>query len=281
MKNFFKGRFFICMLIVLALLVGIMINFIAGGPSTPPQQLIGILLTPFQTAAVSVRDGVSDFFTSFSERDSLREENEELRRRVTELENQIEENYLLESENERLRLLLGISEDHPEFTFTDADVVSVSSGGWQAAFTVNKGSASGICRRDVVVSPDGLVGYVQEVGVNWSKIVTLIDPQVGIGAEVIRTGDAAMSEGTPDLKTAGKFRITHLDPSAAVNRGDIVCSSGLGGVYPSGIRLGTISEISVEENGLSKSAVVEPAADLEHLKKVYIINNFDPETSAP
>ncbi len=277
MKDFFKGRFFIGMIIVLALLAGIMVNFLAGGGTTPPQQLIGILLTPFQSAAVSVRNSVSDFFSSFRERDTLREENENLRRQISELEEKLEQNYLMESENERLRLLLGISEEHPEFTFTAADIVSVSSGGWQATFSVNKGTSSGISRRDVVVCADGLVGYVQEVGVNWAKIVSLIDPQVGVGAIVVRTGDAAMSEGTPELKADGKFRITHLSPSATVNRGDIVCSSGLGGSFPSGLRLGTISDISVEDNGLSKSAVITPAADLENIKRVYIINNFEPE----
>ena len=103
MKDFFKGRFFIGMIIVLALLAGIMVNFLAGGGTTPPQQLIGILLTPFQSAAVSVRNSVSDFFSSFRERDTLREENENLRRQISELEEKLEQNYLMESENERLR----------------------------------------------------------------------------------------------------------------------------------------------------------------------------------
>lgn len=278
MKDFFKGRFFVGTVIILALLAGIMVNLLVGGGTTPPQQLIGILLTPFQSAAVAVRDSVSGFFTSFSERDALRLENEELRRQISDLEEKIEENYLLESENERLRSLLGIAEQHPEYTFTAADVVSVSSGGWQATFSINRGTSAGIKRRDVVVSADGLVGYVQEVGVNWAKVVTLIDPQVGVGAVVLRTGDAAMSEGAPELKADGKFKITHLDSSATVNRGDIVCTSGLGGTFPAGLRLGTIIDISVDDNGLSKSAVIEPAADLENIKRVYIINNFEPES---
>lgn len=277
MKKFFSGRFFIGMVVILALLLGMMANFLIGGGTLPPQQVIGVLLTPFQSAAVSVRTGVSDFFHSFGERDSLRSENEELRRRITELENRMDESYLTESENQRLRALLGLTEEENSFTYTEADVVSVSSGGWQAAFSVNKGSAAGISRRDVVVTPDGLVGYVQEVGINWAKIIALTDPQVGVGAVVLRTGDAAVSEGTPELKADGKFRITHLDPSAAVNRGDIVCTSGLGGSFPAGLRLGTVSDIFMDDSGLSKSAVITPSADLVNLKKVYIINNFVPE----
>ena len=275
MRDKFRGRFFWTMIFIMVFLFGFGLSMVSGGGTTPPQQLIGIIATPFQTAGAWIKNSFSGLFETFSNYDALEAENKELKAKIADLEKSVENSYTLELDNERLHGLLNIKETYPNMELIEATVVSVSSGGWQSTFSINKGTVHGIGKKDVVISSQGLVGYVKEVGLNWAKIVTILDPQAAVGAHIIRTGDVAMTEGTIDLKSEGLCRLTYIKNTVLINRGDIVETSGLGGLYPAGIRIGKISSIEVEDSGLSQYAIITPAVDFSSLQKVYIVSNFE------
>lgn len=273
MRDFFRGKFFVILIIVLAFLLGFTANAVFDGGVTPPENIVGTVFSPFQSFVSWIKNGVDGFFETFAKYDSLEAENAELKAENAELAKRLEESYHLEKENENLRNLLSLTESSPEYKKTEAMVVSVSDDKVSSSFTINKGSFSGIKEKDVVVSSDGLVGYVKKVGFNWATVVTILDPQVAVGAFLPKTELVAMTEGHRDLKADGLCRLSYIDNTSLINRGDTVVTSGLGGLYPEGILIGKISEITVSDNGLSQYGVITPAVDFSSLRYVYVLSS--------
>lgn len=272
MRDFFRGKFFAAVIIVLAFLLGFVANAVFDGGTTPPENIIGTVFTPVKSAAAYIGNSIEKFFRTFADYDRLKSENETLKAENDNLTVRLEKSYHLETENERLRKLLELTDKLPEYNKTEATVVSVSDDKVSSVFTVNKGSLSGIKVKDVVVSSEGLVGYVRDVGFNWATVVTILDPQVAVGAFLPRTELVAMTEGHRELKSDGLCRLSYLENTSLINRGDTVVTSGLGGLYPEGITIGKISEITVRDNGLSQYGIITPAVDFSSLRYVCILS---------
>ena len=272
MRDFFRGKFFAAVIIVLAFLLGFVANAVFDGGTTPPENIIGTVFTPVKSAAAYIGNSIEKFFRTFADYDRLKSENETLKAENDDLTVRLEKSYHLETENERLRKLLELTDKLPEYNKTEATVVSVSDDKVSSVFTVNKGSLSGIKVKDVVVSSEGLVGYVRDVGFNWATVVTILDPQVAVGAFLPRTELVAMTEGHRELKSDGLCRLSYLENTSLINRGDTVVTSGLGGLYPEGITIGKISEITVRDNGLSQYGIIAPAVDFSSLRYVCILS---------
>ena len=272
MRDFFRGKFFAAVIIVLAFLLGFVANAVFDGGTTPPENIIGTVFTPVKSAAAYIGNSVEKFFRTFADYDRLKSENETLKAENDDLTVRLEKSYHLETENERLRKLLELTDKLPEYNKTEATVVSVSDDKVSSVFTVNKGSLSGIKVKDVVVSSEGLVGYVRDVGFSWATVVTILDPQVAVGAFLPRTELVAMTEGHRELKSDGLCRLSYLENTSLINRGDTVVTSGLGGLYPEGITIGKISEITVRDNGLSQYGIITPAVDFSSLRYVCILS---------
>mgnify|MGYP004484497863 FL=1 len=272
MRDFFRGKFFAAIVIILAFLLGFVVNAVFDGGTTAPENILGTVFTPVKSVATHIGNSVEKFFRTFADYDKLKSENETLKAENDDLTVRLEKSYHLETENERLRNLLSLTEKLPEYNKTEATVVSVSDDKVSSVFTINKGSLSGIKEKDVVIASDGLVGYVRNVGVNWATVVTILDPQVAVGAFLPRTELVAMTEGHRELKGDGLCRLSYLENTSLINRGDTVVTSGLGGLYPEGITIGKISEITVSDNGLSQYGIITPSVDFSSLRYVYVLS---------
>ena len=272
MRDFFRGKFFAAIVIILAFLLGFVVNAVFDGGTTAPENILGTVFTPVKSVATHIGNSVEKFFRTFADYDKLKSENETLKAENDDLTVRLEKSYHLETENERLRNLLSLTEKLPEYNKTEATVVSVSDDKVSSVFTINKGSLSGIKEKDVVIASDGLVGYVRNVGVNWATVVTILDPQVAVGAFLPRTELVAMTEGHRELKGDGLCRLSYLENTSLINRGDTVVTSGLGGLYPEGITIGKISEITVSDNGLSQYGIITPSVDFSSLRSVYVLS---------
>ncbi|MGN0989760.1 MAG: rod shape-determining protein MreC [Eubacteriales bacterium] len=271
------GKFLVVVIFIALFLLGFGLNLIFDGGVMPHREIVNLIATPFRAAGNWIKNGVTGFFGAFSEHDALVRENEELRKKISELQAQLDETYALRIENERLAALAGIRARNDELEFIAADIVSLNTSGWRSSFTINKGTADGIKKKDVVVCAEGLVGKISEVGLYSATVVTVIDPQIAVGAVVVSTGDAAMTEGSAALKAKGLCKLAYLPMDAVIVRGDTVRTSGLGGLYPEGLLIGTVKDIVVEGNGLTQYAIIEPAADFGSLRRVYVISDFDAE----
>ena len=279
MNNFFRSRFFAVLIIITCFLSGFMLNVAVDGGVMPHRTIIGIITSPFTTLGTNIKNGVSNFFAAYTNYEKLLAENESLTKENSDLRKRLEDSYTLEVEIDRLEQLSNILETTEELELVEAQVVSVSTDGWNSVFSINKGSLAGIKEKDVVIASSGLVGKVREVGPNWATVVAFTDPQIAVGAIVTRTEDAAMTEGTIELKAKGLCKLSYLNKNSSAIRGDIVETSGLGGLYPAGIVIGTIEDINIDDNGLTKYAVIRPAVDFSDLKKVYVSINYASEES--
>ncbi|MBR5721239.1 MAG: rod shape-determining protein MreC, partial [Clostridia bacterium] len=231
---------------------------------------IGIISSPFASFGTLVKNGVKDFFETFSEYSYLKKENEQLIKRITELETSLADTYNEKVETERLRGLASVTETAPELHFIAADVVLTSADGYGSTFSVNKGTLDGITLNSVAVAAGGLVGKVTAVGLNWATVTAITDPSMSVGATVKRSEATGVTEGETALRANGCCRLSYLTPDASVVRGDLVFTSGLGGVFPAGIFIGTVSQVESEENGLAQNATIEVGADLTSLRRIYI-----------
>lgn len=249
-----------------------MLNMILDGGVTAPRDLIGVVTTPVATFGTWVKNGVTDFFSTFSEYDSLKKENEQLIKRITELETGIAGTYSDKVEIDRLRGMLNVIDPSPELQFITADVVMTAADGFGSTFNINKGTMDGIELNSVAVAAGGLVGKVTAVGLNWAIVTAITDPSMSVGATIPRSEATGVTESTIQLRLQGQCRIAYLSADDSVVRGDQVYTSGLGGVFPAGILIGTVSKIEYEENGLAQNATVDIAADLKGLRRLYITN---------
>lgn len=279
MKRFFRGRFFTVLVLIVCFLLGFMLSVAVNGHTMPHEQLIGSIVSPLRSGFTWCKNQINDFFSAFSEYEELTEENAALREQLNALRKELDDLHYDKVQNDRYKELLSMIEQDYSFEMVSADVVTVPSDGWDTAFGINAGTSMGIEKGDIVICSGGLVGKVVEVGWNWATVATFIDPQLSVGAMILSTGDVGVTEGTLELKIKGQCLVRYLDKDSSVNRGDRIYTSGLGGVYPKGLLLGTVSELSYEDNGLSLNAVLTPAVDFSDLREVFVITDFseDPQ----
>lgn len=278
MGNFFKSRSFFVLVTVLVLLCGIPTILSAMGQGSMVKDGVMAIVTPFSRGARALGEAFGGFGRYFSEFGRLEEENRILSDRVRELEAQVYDLTLLEEENAWMRAYLGAKRAHTDFTFCDANLIGSESGGHVSAFTLDRGTTSGIAVGMPVVTEDGVVGRVTEVGLTFSRVSTVINYDASIGAYIERSGEIGIVSGDFELRRDGLCLLEYLPFDADVEVGDTVTSSGLGSVYPRGLVIGEVTEITGDEYNHVKVAVVRPAADLTKLTKVMILTDYTVET---
>ncbi|MBQ9535256.1 MAG: rod shape-determining protein MreC [Clostridia bacterium] len=265
----FRSKLFLFALALVLIACVIMIFAYGTGRPTIVTDMLGAVVTPLERGVTAVTDwlgGVTGYFHRYRE---LEAENAELRSRIAEYEKTEAMYYAAVEENESLRALSGLSSRYKELSWQLAEVVSVDAEGFQSAVTVNLGSAHGVEAGDCVMTEDGLVGYVSEVGLNYSQVVTIINMDSHISARVSRTREVVVAEGDFRLAGKGQLKLSYLKNGADVRAGDLVETSGAE-KYPEGILIGRIAYVEMETHGISSYAAVEPLADITRLKSVFI-----------
>ena len=156
-----------------------------------------------------------------------------------------------------------------------AMVTARSTSNWESTLTIGKGSAAGIAVDDCVVDEYwNLVGVVAEVGENWATVRTLVDSDTEMGGQLARTGGAAILEGDFALMGEGRLKLTYLPENSELIAGDLVTTSGRGGVYPAGLVAGHVEEVRTDASGMTRYAVIAPETDLDGLQQVFVITDF-------
>ena len=182
----------------------------------------------------------------------------------------------LREKNRRLQTMVGIQEEHTDFEIVPAGVIGRDYNSRFGSFTIDKGSYHGVEPRDPVISEEGLVGIVSEVGLTHSKVITLLDVSLNVGAVDNRVRETGIVTGSMELAEQGLCRMDYLDRESGALTGDLVITSGSDGegLFPQGLVIGTITQVQAESSGLSLYAVVEPAAPIYELRDVYVITDF-------
>ena len=274
MKQFFRnnGGLLLVAAVLLAAVLALGAQILGFNPLA---NVLEVLATPFRAVSGAVANWTQDQYDKAFRYEELAAENEALRQRVAELEKDAIAGQDAVRENERMKDLLGLHEARPELRYQDAAVVRRSSYNWASNLTIDRGTLGGVEVNDCVIDQYGhLVGVVTEANLNSSVVTTILDPTLKLGGRVARTDEDAILEGDFSLMLDGLLRLSFLPEEAKLSTGDQITTSGLGGVYPPGLVVGSVRTLDVEEDGVSRYAQVEPAADIAGVQNVYVIVDY-------
>ena len=215
---------------------------------------------------------VQQIFTNWKDLEELKRENESLK---------AEQNRYSEvlAENIRLRNLLKFKQGYTSYNMVGASVIERDYGGWTHTMVIDRGEDSGIKKYMPVIIPSGLVGFVSEVYMNSSRVQLLLDPRTTVGGIVQRPASRVVSMVSGNSGNPGLLSFMSLPKESDVIKGDIIVTSGYGGVYPKGLVIGTVEQVDVDSEGGTQSAEIRPAADFAHMEEVFIITDHIQKTS--
>ncbi len=283
MKDFLKSFFVRVLAVVALVLVGMMIySASTGGLATLPQTIAGAVVTPFQSLVTGISNGVSGFFGGLVGGGDLQEQVNALLKENAELRQQIVDYDELKQQNDWYTEILGLHEEHSDYTFASGRVIGRDPSDAYGNFTISAGTNADVSVNDPVVTTNGdLVGVVYEVGLTYSKVRTVLDPAIKVSAQISRTADTGYTVGgTVSMARERQLRLTTLERSSGVAIGDYVVTSGIGGIYPGGLLIGSVREINSASDGMTLDADVELFADIYNLKQVMVITTFDGQSSS-
>lgn len=263
------------LIVIAVLLAGLMTITAAVNRGRPGENLIQTALTPFRSATSALVRQVEQYYDYVFRYESLQAENEALKAQIIAMEEDVRSADSLQRENERLHQLLGLSEEHEDYHRVSAYIISWVDSNWKSAFTIGKGTNSGIHEGLVAITEYGqVVGLVTEAGTNWATVTTVLDSALGISATVASTGYNGVVEGALATGSEGLLRMNYLPTDSVLRNNDQVLTTG-STVYPRGLILGYITDADFDETGVAKYAMLKPAAELDDLEQVFIITEYE------
>lgn len=232
------------------------------------------VMTPLRSGVSAITRQVERYYNYVFGYEALEAENDYLEKRIMQIEDEVRSADSLQRENERLRELLGLSEEHTDYRYCEAYIVSWDSSNWKSAFTIGKGTNSGLAKGMVAITEYGqVVGLITDIGPNWAKITTILDSSLEISASIASSGHTGVVQGAMNSGDAGKLRMNYLPGEAVLRNNDQVVTTG-SSVYPKDLILGYIEDASFDETGVAKYAMLRPAADFDRLEQIFIITQY-------
>ncbi len=276
MLQFLKGRKFRTFLLVIcALLSGSVLAMVSDGASTPVSNAVSIVFTPVQKLADVVSDKVQDAGAYFRSSASYKNENERLKQKIAEYENQLAQYGDMAQKISSYETMLGVKEENPDFELCSADIIGTDDGDLFTTLIINKGSNHNVSAKDPVVMGNYLVGIVKKAYPSYSVVETILNPGINISAIESKTREVAYV--TTDLEHVknGFCLMESLDRTTSITPGGLVVTSGIGGLYPKGLIIGSVKEISESKFELSSYAVIEPGVEINEIEDVFVITAFE------
>ena len=242
---------------------------------------VGLILSPFQNAVSWVGNELNFITTTVNEIMNVHEQNKALMAEIEQLRAKNLAASEFEAENQRLKALLNYKESAAQFDLIAARVIGREASSWTSMIVINRGTTDGIANDMAVVTEMGLVGHVSEAGVNTSKVQLILDPRSSVGALVQRPESRVAGIVEGDINNPTLPRMINIPKNSDVIAGDVIVTSGFGGIYPKGIVVGSIKEVQNEESGLLKYGVIETTVNFQKLEDVAIITQSREAPPAP
>jgi rod shape-determining protein MreC len=228
---------------------------------------LAVVTTPIQSTLARVNRSAVGVWSTYRDWKNVRAENLRLRDEAQQLRVEaLQVNETVE-ENRRLRRLLALKEAMPLETLS-GEIIAREWGGWVRSLTVNRGRSDHVTRLTAVIAPDGLIGRVVDVRPGSSVVQVLIDPASTVGAHAVRTRTAGIVEGDP--RGTMRFKYMARDGSG-LQVGDLVVTSGSGGLFPRGIPIGRVRAIDDRGSALFHYAQLTPSVDFARIDEVLLV----------
>ena len=274
MLNFFK-EYKKQLITLLAVILGVSAIVVVGKKTNSSfvNNTLGLVIAPLQSITTNITGWFDDRITYLRDETDIYEENKELQAKIELLESENKRLSLYEEENEKLSKLLEIAQKYPAYTTFGATIIGKDPGNWYDIFVIDKGTADGLEVNMVIMDEGGIVGKINEVGYNYSKVQSILDSHSSVAAMSLRTGDLGVVRGDYTLLSDGLCRMDYIDADSEIMNGDEIVTSSLSDIYPSGLTIGYVKEIIANTNGLTKYAIIEPQVDFKRLSTILVLND--------
>lgn len=267
------SKYLLLILTILCTLL-MLITFGTDVFNRPLNTAVGYVVVPFQQGIAKLGGWLSNRSEELVQIRSLLEENEKLREEIAALK---EENILLQQDRyelNSLRNLIDLGDQYGEYHKVGARIISRDSGNWYSSFLIDKGSDDGLAVDMNVIADGGLVGRIASVGPHWARITSIISDNSNVSGMTLTTEDNLIVSGDLQLMAENRIRFSQLvDSRNLVVEGDKVVTSNISDKFLPNLLIGYISSIDKDANNLTKSGLITPAVDFEHLGVVLVITD--------
>lgn len=257
---------------VITAIVLLVAAFAHFGSSNPVSVTVRTVFSPFQNGVAYIANKAKSATDFIREMKGYKDENERLISKINELKKQNRDITNYREENERLKEMLELQDNLSGYSTVSASVIAYSSSYRYDTIQISKGSLAGVEVGNAVITPNGVVGKVTESGPTWAVVSTILNPDNAMGVKVSRTGDVAVVEGDDEMYGENHCKMTFIDKGSNLIVGDLLETSGSGGIYPPGLSVGAIREVNSDAMGNLNYAVIEPLVDFDKLYEVLVIN---------
>ncbi len=276
MRNFFKSTAFKILLAVAVVLLACVVAAAAFSSGTSVlTSAVSTVLSPLERACTYIAEKVGSAADGFVSAGAYRDRVEELESQVAEYQGMLVDYEKLQKQVESYENFLGVKEKNPDFQFVAGTLIGRDAADVFGSFELNCGETDGVAVGDPVISGEYLIGIVSEVSPTSCVVLSICDPKVSAAAYEIRTGETGYTETTSKLAADGKLKLTGLSRDTAVAPGGIVCTSGVGGVFPRGLIIGTVTDVYKEEGDVSYCAEMQPGVDTGEVQDAFVITDFE------
>lgn len=269
-KNWIHPKIlYMCMAILCVILV--LVSFKFSDQLSSVKTVVGNVMTPMQKGINTVGHFISDKFDLISSKQSLLDENKQLKQKLDEMSYN---NKILIGENSELenyRELYKLDKKYPDYPKVAATVISRDGNNWFRVFTIDKGTEDGVEVDMNVISGNGLVGIVSEAGKHYAKVRSIIDDKSNVSAMFESSGETCIVKGNMESINSGYIDVEMISNTAKIKDGEEVITSHVSDKFLQGLSIGYVKDITSDASSLSQTAHLTPAVNFDQLEYVLVI----------
>lgn len=278
LKSYKKGKIALVALFIIAALILASATAMERDHLSSAESGLREGLAPLKSGAMVIKEQFARIPKFFVGMDTLMEENKQLKSEVARLENEVSGLSEVNAENVELKRMLGMEQEVKDWGPVAASVIARSPDAWYSTVTIKGGTNLGFAVGMPVVATEGLVGRILSVTEHTSEVLLIVDKEGAVGAKIQLTNTPGIVEGTTG---AGNILyMIHIPFEAEVENDQVVITSGLGSVYPAGLRIGYVTNVESYNGGLMLKATLTPFVDFERLDNVFVLTKFTANDSS-
>lgn len=267
----FKNKLAVTIVVLSVAFLGIII-FSLKSNSSVISSGVGSVISPLQKLIYNANDKLKESFDFFINFSKVKQENEELAAKNAELENKLVEYNRMKDENTTLREMFDYSQANQNYNYLGCNIVGYSGGNISNGYVIDKGTNDGVKKDMIVITPQGLVGKVTKSESSYSIVQTILNENIAVASMVESTRETTgILQGATDNKNKNLAVLSNIPIDSEIKEGDVILTSGLGGMYPKEIRIGEVVSVEIDTVGIMKKAVVKPYVDFNKLEGLFVV----------
>lgn len=274
-KSSFPSKYILLLLTVICIML-LFAGYATGYAGEPIRTICNYVFVPMQKGLDYVGESISINSDDIKTKEQLIAENAQLQEQIDELSTQLTNTRLQQSELDTLRELYDLDQTYADYKTTGAHVIGKGTSNWFNTFTIDKGSKDGIKVDMNVIAGSGLVGIVTDVGKNYAVVRAIIDDTSNVSGMILSNNDNCIVSGNlKSMTESNMITFSNLEDSEdKVSTGDSVVTSNISDKYLPGLLIGYVTDITEDNNNLTKSGEITPVVDFKHLQDVLVITQL-------